>query len=165
MGPVRIRHHSSHDFGRQSSHSVDLAGWQAKMASIEIWIPWLNAHKPHWLGDSTLHIMSAWCWQINFTCLHMILTLEKSSTFTFRRAANQHERTRICVASVFFFVAKCLPNSNSLLLYLSIKPLVVCCAEKLSFSTIRHAPARLQMGQLGCLPEEGTSLQVKASRN
>ena len=38
IGPVRIRH-SSHDFGWQSSHSVDLAGWQAKMASIEIWIP------------------------------------------------------------------------------------------------------------------------------
>ena len=37
-GPVRIRH-SSHDLGWQSSHSVDLAGWQAKMASIEIWIP------------------------------------------------------------------------------------------------------------------------------
>ena len=32
MGDVRIRH-SSHDFGWQSSHSVDLAGWQAKMAS------------------------------------------------------------------------------------------------------------------------------------
>ena len=38
MGPVRIRH-SSHDFGWQSSHSVDLTGWQAKMASIEFWIP------------------------------------------------------------------------------------------------------------------------------
>ena len=46
MGPVRIRH-SSHDFGWQSSHSVDLAGWQAKMASIEMWIQWRNAHKPH----------------------------------------------------------------------------------------------------------------------
>ena len=34
MGPVRILH-SSHDSGWQSSHSVDLAGWQAKMASIE----------------------------------------------------------------------------------------------------------------------------------
>ena len=34
MGPVRIRH-SSHDFGWPSSHSVDLAGWQAKMASIK----------------------------------------------------------------------------------------------------------------------------------
>ena len=45
-GPVRIRH-SSHDFGWQSSHSVDLAGSQAKMASIEIWIPWRTAHKPH----------------------------------------------------------------------------------------------------------------------
>ena len=46
MGLVRIRH-SSHDFGWQSSHSVDLAGWQAKMASIQIWIPLHNAHKPH----------------------------------------------------------------------------------------------------------------------
>ena len=50
MGPVRIRH-SSHDLGWQSSHSVDLAGWQAKMASIEIWIPWRNVHKPHCYGS------------------------------------------------------------------------------------------------------------------
>ena len=50
MGPVRIRH-SSHDFGWQSSHSVDLAGWQAKLASIEIWIPWRHGYKPH-LGQS-----------------------------------------------------------------------------------------------------------------
>ena len=27
--------------------SGDLARWQAKMASIEIWIPWRNAYKPH----------------------------------------------------------------------------------------------------------------------
>ena len=52
-GPVRIRH-SSHDFGWQSSHSVDLAGWQAKMASIEIWIQWCNAHKPHCLNEGIL---------------------------------------------------------------------------------------------------------------
>ena len=39
MGPVRIRH-GSHGFGWHSpSHSVDFAGWQAKMASIEIWTP------------------------------------------------------------------------------------------------------------------------------
>ena len=43
--PVRIRH-SSHGVGWQSSHSVDLAGWQAKMASIEIRIQWRYAHKP-----------------------------------------------------------------------------------------------------------------------
>ena len=41
------------------SHSVDLAGWQAKMAWIEIWIPWRNAQKPHllpvtWSATSTL---------------------------------------------------------------------------------------------------------------
>ena len=45
IGPVRIRH-SSHDFTTQSSHVVDRAGWQAKMASIEFWIPWRNAHRP-----------------------------------------------------------------------------------------------------------------------
>ena len=39
--------HTSHDFATQSSHSLDLAGWQDKMASIEIWIPWRDAHKPH----------------------------------------------------------------------------------------------------------------------
>ena len=53
MGLVRIRH-SSHDFGWQSSYSVDLAGWQAKMASIEIWIPWRNAHKPLSCSSSSL---------------------------------------------------------------------------------------------------------------
>ena len=35
MWPVLIRH-SSHHFATQSSHSVDRAGWQAKMASIEV---------------------------------------------------------------------------------------------------------------------------------
>ena len=42
MWPVRIRH-SSHDFGWQSSHFLDLAGWQAKMAFIKIWIPCTRA--------------------------------------------------------------------------------------------------------------------------
>ena len=46
MGPVRIRY-SSHDFTTQSTQSLDRAGWQAKMASIEIWIPWRNAHTPN----------------------------------------------------------------------------------------------------------------------
>ena len=27
-------------------YSVDRAGWQTKMASIECWIPWRNAHRP-----------------------------------------------------------------------------------------------------------------------
>ena len=30
---------SSHELSTQSSHFVDRAGWQAKMASIEFWIP------------------------------------------------------------------------------------------------------------------------------
>ena len=46
MGPVRTRY-NTHNFGWQSSHSVDLVGWQAKMATIEIWIPWSYAHKPN----------------------------------------------------------------------------------------------------------------------
>ena len=63
MVPVRIRH-SSHHFATQSSHSVDLAGWQAKIASIESWIPWRNAHKSwfslfnHWCRLTTLKLDS-----------------------------------------------------------------------------------------------------------
>ena len=45
MGPVRI-HYSSHHFATQASHFVDRSGWQAKMASIEFWIQWRNAHSP-----------------------------------------------------------------------------------------------------------------------
>ena len=32
----------------QSSHCVDGAGWQDKVASIEIWMQWHNAHSPHY---------------------------------------------------------------------------------------------------------------------
>ena len=53
MGPARLRH-CLHDFSTQSSHSVDLTGWQAKMASIGIWVLWHNAHKPHFKE-------SLWC--------------------------------------------------------------------------------------------------------
>ena len=52
--PVRIRR-SSHDLGWQSSHSVDLAGWQAKKAFIEIWMTWRNAHTPH-----SLFLCTSW---------------------------------------------------------------------------------------------------------
>ena len=55
MGPVHVRH-SSHEVSTQPSHSVDRAGWQAKMASIEFWIPWHNAHGPHWSSWHT-------CWR------------------------------------------------------------------------------------------------------
>ena len=45
IGLVRMRiRHRSHHFATQSSHCVDRAGWQAKIASIEFWIPWHNAH-------------------------------------------------------------------------------------------------------------------------
>ena len=42
MGAVRICH-SIRGIATQSSHSVDTAGWQAKMASIELWIQCSNA--------------------------------------------------------------------------------------------------------------------------
>ena len=57
MGPVQICS-SSQDFamtGLQSSHSVHKAWWQAKMASIEIWIPWHTVHRPHNLLDVLRH--------------------------------------------------------------------------------------------------------------
>ena len=75
MGPVRI-HHSSHDFGWQSSHSVDLTGWQAKMASIEIWIPWRNAHKPHWHGELA-RCGGNWC-KLVFLKRHKSLNLHEA---------------------------------------------------------------------------------------
>ena len=42
MGPVRTRHYS-HLFATQSSHFLDRARCQAKMASIGFWTPWRNA--------------------------------------------------------------------------------------------------------------------------
>ena len=58
MGPaVRIRHRS-HQFASQPSHFVGRTGWQAKMASIEMWTPWRNAHGPQcvWrLGHDSWH--------------------------------------------------------------------------------------------------------------
>ena len=68
MGPVRIRH-SSH--ATQSSHSVDRAGWQSKMASIGIWIPWRNAHKPHFEAVE-------WSWSWSATkWLRLIINFSK----------------------------------------------------------------------------------------
>ena len=64
MGPVQIRH-SSHDFATQSSHSVD--GWQAKMTSIETWIPWRNALKPHGHEKLNLH-HTCWFTDTQFIC-------------------------------------------------------------------------------------------------
>ena len=50
MTHVRIHvRYSSHDFAiSASSQSLDLTGWQAKMASVELWlwIPWRNAQSP-----------------------------------------------------------------------------------------------------------------------
>ena len=47
IGSAQIRH-SLHEIVTQPSHSVDRAGWQAKMASIEFWIPCRIAHRLHW---------------------------------------------------------------------------------------------------------------------
>ena len=46
MGPVWIGHRSC-EFTTQASHSVHRAGWQAKMASIEIWMRRRKTHMPH----------------------------------------------------------------------------------------------------------------------
>ena len=65
---MRIRH-SSHDFGWQSSHSVHLAGWQAKMASIEIWIHDVMRTSPI-AGEIFLKLPLARGWQSN-RCLNV----------------------------------------------------------------------------------------------
>ena len=50
MGPVRIRHWAHPVLPPiQSSHFVDRAGWQAKMASIGFWTDHCVMHtRPHW---------------------------------------------------------------------------------------------------------------------
>ena len=58
MGPLQMRH-CSHEFATQSSHSVDLAGWQAKMAIIDILIPRRNARKPHFTNFRCVKISVA----------------------------------------------------------------------------------------------------------
>ena len=64
MGPVCIRHCSYH-FATQSSHFVNRAVWQAKMASIDFWI--LGECKALWgelervSASSLLH----WRWSLN----------------------------------------------------------------------------------------------------
>ena len=55
--------YNSRHFSTQSSHSVDGAEWQAKMASINFCIPWRNAHGPHHkeqnaLTESQQHLIS-----------------------------------------------------------------------------------------------------------
>ena len=44
-----------------ASHSVD-TGWQAKMASIELWIQWCNAHGPRQGGGGggQIHWSASW---------------------------------------------------------------------------------------------------------
>ena len=55
----------SRGIATQSSHSVDRAGWQAKMASIEVWIPCCNAHMHHWhlpktVATTITHLCPGW---------------------------------------------------------------------------------------------------------
>ena len=52
IGPVQTQKNSD-EYDMQASHTVGGAGWQAKMASIEFWIPWRNAYGPHWWEPTT----------------------------------------------------------------------------------------------------------------
>ena len=90
VGPVPIRHRS-HDFATQSSLSVDRAGWQAKMASIEFWIPWRSAHKPQF---------TQWNW-CDRACSHIrarvrIHTDTHTHTHTHARTRT-HTHTHLCM--------------------------------------------------------------------
>ena len=96
MGPGWIRH-SSHHFATRSSHSVDLAGCQAKMASIEIWIPWRNAHKPYYQSDnahSLLKEVMNFCFSLQMgvcvTCWRCPVLLLRIWTVSRRRLARMN---------------------------------------------------------------------------
>ena len=66
---------SSHDFATQSSHSVDLAGWQAKMASSEIWIQSRNAHKPRSPKQPGFRQLKSQIFRESFP--HIVLPMQK----------------------------------------------------------------------------------------
>ena len=85
-GPVRIRH-TSHDFGWQSSHSVDLTGWQAKMASIAFWIPWRNAHTPHF-NLITCASRARMCCKYPFLTFYLFLHLQ---SLNWKRSSFQYQ--------------------------------------------------------------------------
>ena len=59
MGQVWIRH-SPHEIATQSSHFVDRAGWQAKMASIGFWILWRSAYWTHFSKKTTQQNWFSW---------------------------------------------------------------------------------------------------------
>ena len=59
---MRIRHGSSHDFGWQSSHSVDLAGWQAKWLPLKFGYHDIMRRSPiliHWHALKEVHMPAA----------------------------------------------------------------------------------------------------------
>ena len=96
----------------------------------------------NWLGDSTLHMMLAWCRHIIYTCLHMILTKKMLDFPTGCQSTLAYKN----LCTYCFIVAMCLQNSNSPLLFIiNQNSFVGCCDEKLPFSTIHHAPARLHL--------------------
>ena len=82
MGAVRTCHRIW-EIAIQPSHSVDTAGWQAKMASIQLWIQWCNAHGPHWkvspvqlclescCARTWWHVTSVTIWVISGHCTHV----------------------------------------------------------------------------------------------
>ena len=89
VGPACV-HHNTHEIAAQPSHSVDRTGREAKMASIEFWIPWRNAHKPH--------------------CLHQCLS---EPLFSYRRASLADgvvvsKRAMLKPVNMSLFVERCL---------------------------------------------------------
>ena len=72
MGAVCIRH-SIWEIATQASHCVDAAGWQAKMASIELWIQWCNAHGPHSLQQS---VTGVWNWVKKNCPVHVVCVFQ-----------------------------------------------------------------------------------------
>ena len=108
MGPVRIRH-SSHHFGWQSSHSVDLAGWQGKMASIEICIPWRNAYKPHWARSAGSHYDSLGSTQAAKKKKKMHVGRKKKKKCTrFAAASLKKDCAAACVYFFYFLQPACI---------------------------------------------------------
>ena len=99
MWALRIRH-SSHEIATQSSHSVDRAVWQAKMASSEFWIPWGNAH------GLPLHIHLRFCLAIWENICPFPLSWPILPVLLLRYTSSAAPRC-VCWPSCFLFAGHC----------------------------------------------------------
>ena len=99
----------------QPSHCVDRAGWHAKMASIEFWIPWRHAHGPRYL--------------LTPGCMNKMLLLLVSKFWTVYTSVITWETAKVCSVqfSQKFPPCKILPSTYG-------NHLTICWGDDLNYT-------------------------------